>query len=39
MAKITKKKKTVKNYFFLGIKFLKKDKDTLHLKFVNPFTL
>jgi|GEM_PF-6397225 len=39
MSKLTIKKKTVKNYFLFGIKFLKKEDGTLLLKFVNPFIL
>jgi hypothetical protein len=39
MSKLIVKKKTVKNYFLLGIGFLLKDDGTLILKFANPLTL
>jgi len=39
MSKLVIKKKTVKNYFLLGIQFLRKEDGTLILKFVNPLTL
>ncbi|MGQ0792201.1 MAG: hypothetical protein ACT4NJ_08290 [Nitrosopumilaceae archaeon] len=39
MSELGIKKKTIKNYFLLGIQFLRKENGMLILKFVNPMTL